>query len=73
MNEKTNEPQEKIETAIDSDELIDEELEKVNGGVMPRIHRGSKGLFTMDDGPDELFSTSSAGTEFIAIGHETGL
>ncbi len=33
MNDKTNNPQEKIETAIDSEELKDEELENVAGGT----------------------------------------
>ncbi len=33
MNDKTNNPQEKIETAIDSEELKDEELENVAGGA----------------------------------------
>ena len=33
MNDKINDPQEKIETAIDSQELRDEELENVHGGA----------------------------------------
>ena len=33
MNDKTNNPQEKIETAIDSGELRDEELNQVQGGA----------------------------------------
>ncbi len=33
MNDKTNNPQEKIETAIDSEELRDEELDQVQGGA----------------------------------------
>ncbi len=32
MDDKTNDTQEKIETAIDSKELRDEELDSVNGG-----------------------------------------
>ena len=34
MNDKTNDPQEKIETAIDSEELRDEELENAVGGAL---------------------------------------
>ncbi len=33
MNDKTNDPQEKIESAIDSEELRDEELQNVAGGA----------------------------------------
>ena len=71
MNDKTNDLQEKIETAIDSDELRDEELDQVSGGVTLRIRRDSKGLFTMDGSTDELFSTHGMGNEFITYGTET--
>ena len=40
-------------------ELTDEELEKVSGGVMPRIRRGSRGLFTIDAGDSELMTDAS--------------
>ncbi len=64
MNDKTNNPQEKIGTAIDSDELRDEELQDVAGGAvymrynefMPSIRRGSKGSFTKNDGTEEFWS-----------------
>ncbi len=58
MNDKTKSRVDtKIETeALKDDELGDEELEKVSGGVMPRIRRGRKGLFTMDGSTDELFT-----------------
>ena len=41
--------------ALKDGELGDEELEQVSDGVMPRVRRGRKGLFTMDDARDELF------------------
>ncbi len=43
-------------TSHDNTELTDEALEQVSGGVMPRIRRGRKGLFTMDGSTDELFT-----------------
>ena len=58
MNDKTkSQVDTQIETEALKDEALgDEELEQVSGGVMPRIRRGSKRLFTMDDGTDELFT-----------------
>ena len=40
MNDNTNNPREKIETAIDSEELRAEELDQAVGGILTNDHIG---------------------------------
>ena len=60
MNDKTNNPQEKIETAIDSEELRDEELENVHGGASNFYIKfdGIKGE-SIDEGHDKWIDVLS--------------
>ena len=58
MNDKTNNPQEKIETAIDSEELRDEELENVHGGWGFMKLGGIEGEST-DEGHDKWIDVLS--------------
>ena len=46
MNDKTNDPQEKIETSIDSEELKDEQLDNVQGGAVFAKYDGVVGEST---------------------------
>ncbi len=69
MNDKTNNPQEKIETAIDAGELRDEELDQVRGAggyddghwmplksVSVGSSSGSKRLLKRDAGTEGFWS-----------------
>ena len=65
MNDKTNS---KVDTNIEAEQLEegalgDEELEQVSGGVMPRIRRDRKGLFSADAGTMELMTTDATTLE----------